>query len=92
MTVKSVEQFATPKEGPDINRRNILLSGSALVAAATGLGASAQAQQPAPAPQAAAPSGRRPNILVIWGDDIGTWNKQPRHDGLHDPQHRPDRA
>ena len=29
----------------------------------------AQAQQPQPAS-----SGRPPNILVIWGDDIGTWN------------------
>src|ERR1700688_1159594 len=25
-------------------------------------------------PEPAAQSGRRPNILVIWGDDIGYWN------------------
>ncbi len=30
--------------------------------------AQAQAQQPAPAP-----SGQRPNIVVIMGDDIGIW-------------------
>ena len=46
-------------------------------------------------PVSADDHGDKPNILVIWGDDIGTWNispQQPRHDGLHDPQHRPHRA
>ncbi|KGJ68397.1 putative sulfatase [Bradyrhizobium diazoefficiens SEMIA 5080] len=53
-----------------INRRNILLGTSTLVAAATlTSGALAQAQKAAPAP-----SGRRPNILVIFGDDIGQTN------------------
>ena len=55
------------------NRRNILLGGTTLVAAsALGAGASikvAQAQA-----QQAATSGRRPNILVNWGDDIGQTN------------------
>jgi arylsulfatase len=47
----------------------MLLSGTAfMTAAAVGSQAQAQAQQPAPAPQAA---GRPPNILVIFGDDIG---------------------
>ncbi len=54
------------------SRRNLLLAGSSLVAAAA-VGALdrtqvAQAQQPA------APSGQRPNILVIWGDDVGIAN------------------
>src|SRR5262245_52116048 len=52
-----------------INRRNILLAGTAF-AAASAVGsasiAAAQAQQ--------APSGQRPNILVIWGDDVGIAN------------------
>src|SRR5258706_6046701 len=60
------------------SRRTILLGPSALVAAATlPSGALAQAQKAAPAaptPAPAAPSGRRPNILVIFGDDIGQTN------------------
>src|SRR6266849_569384 len=61
-----------------INRRNILLGTSTLVAAATlTSGALAQAQKAGPAapgPAPAAPSGRPPNVLVIWGDDIGQSN------------------
>src|SRR5262249_23228392 len=60
-----------------INRRNLLLGSSALVAAATlASDALAQAQRaaPSPAPAPAAASGRPPNILVIFGDDIGYWN------------------
>ena len=37
---------------------------------------------------------KKPNILVIWGDDIGQFNisaYQPRHDGLQDAEHRPHR-
>jgi arylsulfatase A-like enzyme len=57
----------------DTNRRNLLLGGTTL-AAASALGASApvtmaQAQTPQPVP-----SGRKPNILVIFGDDIGQTN------------------
>ena len=56
-----------------MSRRNILLAGTALAAASAAASApsirTAQAQQPQ-----SAPSGRPPNILVIWGDDIGTWN------------------
>jgi arylsulfatase A-like enzyme len=58
------------------SRRNILLGSSALVAAAAMTsGALAQAQKAAPAAAApATPSGRKPNILVIFGDDIGQTN------------------
>ncbi|MCP3476262.1 arylsulfatase [Bradyrhizobium sp. CCGUVB1N3] len=59
------------------SRRNLLLGTSTLVAAATlSSGALAQAQKAAPAtaPATAAPSTRKPNILVIFGDDIGYWN------------------
>src|SRR5499426_2532165 len=57
-----------------VKRRDLLLSGGSLLAASTLAAAAtriAQAQQPAPAP---APAGQRPNILVIFGDDIGQTN------------------
>ena len=56
-----------------INRRAVLLGSSSLVAAATLTSqALAQAQKAAPAAAPAAPAaGRKPNILVIFGDDIG---------------------
>ncbi|MBR0783662.1 arylsulfatase [Bradyrhizobium iriomotense] len=60
-----------------------MLSGSSLVAAsalsAVGLTSPAQAQQPAPAPAAA---GRRPNIVVIMGDDVGWFNIGAYHRGI----------
>jgi arylsulfatase A-like enzyme len=63
-----------------LNRRNILLGGTTL-AAASAIAAGnrvqvAQAQQPA------APSGGKPNILVIWGDDIGIANISAYSNGL----------
>jgi arylsulfatase len=58
-----------------MKRRDLLLSATSLVAASAlttaGLATTAQAQQPAAPAQ---PSGRRPNILVIFGDDIGQSN------------------
>ena len=55
-----------------LNRRSMLLGGTVLAATAGSLASApmqtAQAQQPAPAPAA---GGRKPNILVIFGDDIG---------------------
>jgi arylsulfatase len=66
-----------------LKRRDLLLSGSSLVAAtaltAIGLTSPAQAQQPATAP---APAGQRPNIVVIMGDDIGIWNLGAYHRGM----------
>jgi arylsulfatase A-like enzyme len=66
------------------SRRNILLGSSALMAAATLTSAAlAQAQKAVPAPAApVAPSGRKPNILVIWGDDIGITNISAYSNGL----------
>src|SRR6516225_678436 len=59
-----------------IDRRNLLLGTSTLVAAATLTSAAlAQGQKAAPAaPTAAASLGRKPNILFIMGDDIGWFN------------------
>ena len=57
------------KEGSrsKLDRRNILLAGTALAAAST-LGSTASIQEAQAQP---APSGQRPNILIIMGDDIG---------------------
>jgi arylsulfatase A-like enzyme len=68
-----------------LDRRRILLGGTTL-AAALGAGASTQvAAQPRPAAgpaPASAPSGARPNILVIFGDDIGIANISAYSGGL----------
>jgi hypothetical protein len=55
----------------DLSRRNILLASTTLAAASAIAGdpVLAQAQQ-----QPAVPSGKKPNILVIFGDDIGQSN------------------
>src|SRR5262245_18108025 len=74
---------AVPQSSSGMKRRDLLLSGSSLVAAsalsAVGITSSAQAQQPAQAPAAA---GQRPNIVFIMGDDIGMWNIGAYHRGL----------
>ena len=71
------DRNSAPTKGHTPNRRSLLLGGTTL-AAASALGASAQAQQrPAQAQAqqpAPAPAGQRPNILVIFGDDIGQTN------------------
>src|SRR5450755_1533985 len=73
----------TGPTGGGLKRRDLLLSGSSLVAAsalsAVGLTSAAQAQQPATAPTAA---GQKPNIVVIMGDDIGIWNIGAYHRGM----------
>src|ERR1700676_3661554 len=73
----------SPQSGGGLKRRDLLLSGSSLVAtsalSAVGLTSAAQAQQPATAPAAA---GQRPNIVVIMGDDIGIWNIGAYHRGM----------
>ena len=65
------------------SRRNILLGSSALVAAATMTsGALAQAQKASAGRIRRPASGRKPNILVIWGDDIGVANISAYSNGL----------
>src|SRR5258708_30076082 len=66
-----------------LSRRNILLAGTS-IAAATAINAVdrtqvAQAQQPQ---QPSAASGGKPNILVIWGDDVGVANISAYSNGL----------
>ena len=76
-------RHGTSQNGRGLKRRDLLLSGSSVLAAsalsASGFTSSAQAQQqPAPAQ---AP-GQRPNIVVIMGDDIGIWNIGAYHRGM----------
>jgi len=74
------EPTATAQSSCNLDRRRILLSGTAFMTAAA-VGSQAQAQVQ-PAPQAATGAGRPPNILVIWGDDIGTWNISHNNRGM----------
>jgi arylsulfatase A-like enzyme len=60
-----------------LNRRNMLLAGTTL-AAASALGSAASVQRA----QAQAPSGQRPNIIFIMGDDIGWFNIGAYHQGI----------
>ncbi len=77
---KSEDGTALNREG--LKRRDLLLSGTSLVAASalagSGFAAPAHAQQPAATP----PAGKPPNIVVIMGDDIGMWNIGACHRGL----------
>jgi arylsulfatase len=69
------EACSNETEDRALSRRNILLGSSALVAAATMTsGALGQAQKNAPAASSQPATGRRPNILVIFGDDVGQTN------------------
>ncbi len=77
------EVSSTKADDSALNRRNMLLGTSTLVAAAAlTSSALAQAQKAAPAVAAPASSGRKPNILVIWGDDIGLANISAYSHGL----------
>ena len=82
---KAPEQFETNSEpsSAGLKRRDLLLSGSSLVAAsalsAVGLTSPAHALQPATAP---ATAGQKPNIVVIMGDDIGWFNIGAYHQGI----------
>ena len=70
----------TTQNSEGLKRRDLLLSGTSLVAASAllgvGMATSAQAQQPAPS------TGKQPNIVVIMGDDIGMWNIGAYHRGM----------
>src|SRR5471032_935847 len=58
----------------DFMKQNIL--GTAVLAAGLAFNFGASAQTPAPAPA------KKPNILVIMGDDIGMWNISAYHRGM----------
>ncbi len=69
----SMKNARPDAELTSVSRRNLLLGGSSLALTALAVastGSSASAQQAAPA-QTSSSSGKKPNILVIFGDDIG---------------------
>ena len=74
------EKFAdgTASSSGGLKRRDLLMSGTSLLALSTlpqaVLPTAAQAQQ--------RPSGQQPNIVVIMGDDIGMWNIGAYHRGM----------
>jgi arylsulfatase len=64
------------------NRRNILLGGTTLAAAAAAIGAGAPLAVTQAQAQPAASTGGKPNILVIMGDDVGWFNIGAYHQGI----------
>jgi arylsulfatase len=77
------DERRNPGENPSINRRDILLSGTAVALASIASGgAMAQAQQAQPTPAPSSPAGQKPNILMIMGDDIGWFNPSIYHRGI----------
>src|SRR6201992_2451376 len=75
---KSESQDQTALGRSDLDRRKVLLGGTAL-AAASALSAAASIQT---AQAQATPSGQKPNILVIMGDDVGWFNIGAYHRGM----------
>jgi arylsulfatase A-like enzyme len=66
-----------------IDRRNILLGGTALAAASTlGVTSPMQTAQAQAQPQPAPSGPGRPNILFIMGDDVGWFNIGAYHQGI----------
>jgi arylsulfatase A-like enzyme len=84
----SEETVKSPRLNGDATRRNVLLSGASLLAMSAV--SRAAAQTPAPpqaemgpvAPAATQAGADKPNILVIWGDDIGIANISTYSNGL----------
>src|SRR5262249_50787436 len=79
MSSNGNRQDTTASKSP-LNRRNVLL-GSTTLAAASAIGGAAPVQV-AQAQAQPAPAGQRPNILVIWGDDVGVANVSAYSFGL----------
>ena len=82
---RSKPRSDTLQNGEGLKRRDLLLSGSSLLAAsamsAIGLTSTAQAQQQQTQTPALRP-GQRPNIVFIMGDDIGWYNIGAYHRGM----------
>ncbi len=68
-----------PEETLRVDRRSMLMGTAAAVAGITAAAASQEAQAQTPA---AGSNGKKPNILCMWGDDIGWMNPSCYHRGL----------
>jgi arylsulfatase A-like enzyme len=80
--------MSTQKDGSNIkatdgslDRRRVLL-GSTALAAASAIGAAASSSISQAQQQPASSTGQRPNIVVIWGDDVGLANVSAYSFGL----------
>src|SRR6267142_972931 len=80
MTTKN-DRDETKTKDATLNRRSILLGGTTL-AAASALSAGTQVRMAQAQPALTPPTGRKPNILVIFGDDIGQTNLSAYSFGL----------
>jgi arylsulfatase A-like enzyme len=70
---RRVQAASNKPEAASVSRRNLLMSGASMAAiSALVTGASVKGTQAQPQPNPA--GGRKPNILVIFGDDIGQTN------------------
>jgi arylsulfatase len=65
-----------------LDRRKVLLGGTTLAAASTLATGMPVRMVQSPAQAQPAPAGQRPNILVIWGDDVGVANVSAYSFGL----------
>src|SRR5262249_8731561 len=83
---KNKRQDDTSLNGEGLKRRDLLLSGASLAAAAAlpgaGVTRQAQAQQQAQAPAPTPRPGQRPNIVFIMGDDVGWYSIGAYHRGM----------
>jgi arylsulfatase A-like enzyme len=64
------------------SRRNLLLAGTTFAAVSALASAAPVRTVQAEPKQPPAPSGQPPNILIIWGDDIGYWNVSAYNQGM----------
>jgi len=78
---KRIEDLNAKESHGNFDRRSILMSGASLLALSASGVTSAQAQAPEPAASPPSPQGK-PNILVLWGDDIGIANISAYSNGL----------
>lgn len=81
----STSKFSNDTKNSGLDRRNILLSSASLLTLAVTSTASSKAedaQQASPASGGTAPASGKPNILVLWGDDIGIANISAYSNGL----------
>jgi arylsulfatase len=78
---KRIEDLNAKESHGNFDRRSVLRSGASLIALSVSGVTAAQAQTPEPAPSPPSSKGK-PNILVLWGDDIGIANVSAYSNGL----------